>query len=67
MAAVVTVPNERVYKDIGSQLAAVGGIGIPNAGADMTALRALVGLGGAAFLVIEIDAIDYAIPLLLTS
>ena len=67
MAAKVTVPNQRIYTEIGDELAAVGGIGIPNAGADMTALRALVGLGGTGFLVIDVAGTDYAIPLLLTS
>ena len=64
MAAKVTAPNQRVYTDIGDELALVSGIGIPGAAADMTAFRALTDMATAAFLVINVGGTDYAIPLL---
>tara|TARA_R100001244_G_scaffold76891_1_gene60982 strand:+ start:200 stop:403 length:204 start_codon:yes stop_codon:yes gene_type:complete len=67
MAAVQTVGNARVYDEIGDQLEAVTGIGFPGAGADMTAFRALTGMTNAAFVVTEVNGIDYAIPLLLVT
>ena len=67
MAAKVTAPNQRVYTDIGDELAPVSGVGIPGAAADMTAFRALAGMTNAAFLVIDVAGTDYAIPLLLVT
>lgn len=67
MAAKVTVGNGRVYNAIKDELVAVSGTGFPGAGATMTAFRALAGMTNAAFLVIEVDSTDYAIPLLLTT
>lgn len=69
MAAKVLVDNARVYTHIKDELVSppTSGTTIPGAGADMTAFRALAGMTNAAFLVISIDNVDYALPLLLTT
>jgi len=67
MGALVTVANARVYTHIKDQLAAVSGAGFPGASATMTNFRALANMANAAFLVIDVDGTDYAIPLLLTA
>ena len=68
MTAKATVGNARVYEQIGDELAAVAGTGIPDALATMTNFRAIdANMADAAFVVIEINGTDYAIPLLLTT
>jgi len=68
MGAKVTAPNARVYEHIGSELLLVAGTGIPDTLATMTNFRAIdANMADAAFLVIEINSTDYAIPLLLTT
>jgi len=67
MGAVNTVANARIYTHIKDQLAAASGTGFPGANANMTNFRALANMANAAFLVIDVDGTDYAIPLLLTA
>lgn len=66
MAVKVLATNVRVYADIGNELVSppTSGVTIPGAAADMTAFRALTAMTTAAALLIEIDGVDYAIPLL---
>jgi len=66
MAAKTVATNARVYAHIGSELISppTSGVTIPGAAADMTAFRALTDMATAAALLIEIDNVDYAIPLL---
>lgn len=68
MAAKQTVPNAKVYDKIGVELDVVAGIGIPDALATMTNFRAIdANMADAAFLTYEINGVEYAIPLLLTT
>ncbi|MCH6573914.1 MAG: hypothetical protein IH795_01735 [Bacteroidetes bacterium] len=68
MAAKVTVPNQRVYTHIGQELSVVAGTGIPDTGATMTNFKAIdANMADAGFLVIAVENVDYAIPLLLTT
>jgi len=68
MAAKTTAPNARVYPYIGTELAVVAGTGIPDTNGTMTNFKAIdANMADAGFLVIQVEGIDYAIPLLLTT
>lgn len=66
MAAPTVELNARIYGKIGGELISppTSGVTIPGAAADMTAFRSLTAMSTAAALLIEIDGVDYAIPLL---
>lgn len=64
MAAKVTSPNARIYTHIGTELLVASGTGIPDATASMTNFRALANMTNAGAVLLDVEGVDYVLPLL---